>query len=163
MSGSLKDGSNVLPREQCKLDGWWDAQMRWAGTEIFQGKFLSWIPLQRPPKVPCGIQEGYQQPGDQSLFHPTLHMAGFNVTQRQTVSLINQVSKCRMTVLPHNFNICVWTEKWNLIFDKTVGPIWLLDQAMRIGDQVDYTLLIFPSTHLKRLVQYFYRDILDIS
>ena len=44
MSGSLKDGSNVLPREQCKLDGWWDAQMWWAGTEIFQGKFLSWIP-----------------------------------------------------------------------------------------------------------------------
>lgn len=34
---------------------------------------------------------------------------------------------------------------------------------MRIGDQVDYTLLIFPSTDLKRLAQYFYRDILDIS
>ena len=84
----------------------------------FRGNFWAGYPLQRPPKVPCRIQEGYQQPGDQSLFHPTLHMAGFNVTERQTVSLINQLSKCRMTVLPHNFNTCVWTEKRNLTFDR---------------------------------------------
>ena len=90
----------------------------------FRGNFWDGYPLEPPPKVPCWIQKGYQQPGDQSpsispsLFHPTLHMAVFNVTRRQTVSPINQLSKCRMTVLPQNFNTCVWTGKRNPIFGR---------------------------------------------
>ena len=122
MSGSPEDGRNVLPREQCRLDGRWDAQMQSAGTEVFQGNFLGWI------SIPATSQSAMLNPERVSATwwsiakHLALsvspHMAVCNVTRRQTASVINQLSKFRMTVPPQNFNTCVWTEKWNPIFGR---------------------------------------------
>lgn len=88
----------------------------------FRGNFWDGYPFQPPPKVPCQIQKGYQQPGDQSpsispsLFHPTWQCLTSPEDKLSHWSINFQNLEWQSP--PQNFNTCVWTEKWNPIFGR---------------------------------------------
>lgn len=128
----------------------------------FRGNFWDGYPLQPPPKVPCWIQKGYQQPGDQS---PSISPSLFHPTWQCLTSPEDKLSHWSI-----NFQNLEWQSPLRIlihVFELKNGIPFLVDGRSNLAPgsdhedwwsvlQVDYTPQIFPSTDLKQLAHYIF-------